>query len=419
MDGDYRYLKRRNTRSVLNLKGRSLKTILENGENKEDNTGIRDSKSENSGTNGSNSTYPHEPTKNSDHKTEDINVNNRQVCINSDNSSGKMAELGDIENLFKKYGKSKQTLYALEPSTFSGSTYENATEWIQKFEDYCTIQNITDYKEKSVIFSALLKSGAHCWYKNLKEADKETWDKLKNSFLTSYGESNKWISQFRLEQRVLRDNENVDSFIQDMTSLAVQAGVPSSELSRCLIRALPDDLKWQVIAFNPKTVEETIERILLAESSCKWKTKQECNTVEERISSHRTNDMLETLSKKMAELEVSFSECKKNLPTRETQQHDKQFRPPCKICGKNNHVEARCFRNRRGRGTFSRYRGRGQRQYRPEYAPPGQPYGLYPHQFHPPQPAYQTPQNGYQQQPQDRMQMVQEQQFQAPYPKNE
>ena len=98
-----------------------------------------------------------------------------------------------------------------------------------------------------------------------------------------------------------------------MTNLSLLAGMSSDELSKSLIRGLPDDLKWQVVAFNPKTMEDTVERILLAESSYQWKTKEHCNTIEERLVTQRTNDVLEKLTQKIAELESSLEGCKKTL----------------------------------------------------------------------------------------------------------
>ena len=60
---------------------------------------------------------------------------------------------------------------------------ENASEWMNKFEDYCEIQKISEDKEKILIFAALLKSGAHCWFKNLTHEKNETWDNVKKIVL--------------------------------------------------------------------------------------------------------------------------------------------------------------------------------------------------------------------------------------------
>ena len=53
-------------------------------------------------------------------------------------------------------------------------------------------------------------------------------------------------------------------------------------------------------------MEGTVERILLAESSYQGKTRDHCNTMEERLATQRTNDVLEKLTQKIAELESSL-----------------------------------------------------------------------------------------------------------------
>ena len=234
-------------------------------------------------------------------------------------------------------------------------------QWINKFEDYCEIQKISEDKEKILIFSALLKSGAHCWFKNLSDG-KKTWDSVKNYFKESYGDSNKWICNYRLENRKLKPGENFEKYIEDMTNLSLLAGMSSDELSKSLIRGLPDDLKWQVVAFNPKTIEDTVERILLAESSYQWKTKEHCNTVEERLVTQRTNDVLEKLTQKIAELESSLEGCKKTLyeQNRTVDTNPQKFRSSttyrkCRYCGKDNHAEVNCYsRDNQQNTTYNR-----------------------------------------------------------------
>ena len=123
----------------------------------------------------------------SDHTIQDI-IKKHPLPLgnNSDNCGTENSDTKDImavnkqemEGLFKKFVKTK-TIHALDPNTFSGNTNDNANEWINKFEDYCEIQKISEDKEKILIFSALLKSGAHCWFKNLSDGKKQHGTVLK------------------------------------------------------------------------------------------------------------------------------------------------------------------------------------------------------------------------------------------------
>ncbi len=383
MSGNQRYLQRVDTRQNTDLTNQTIQDILqtnqlpdplndtESSDNDSSDTDSIDTVIDNLLTDIVNSEDNNSNTDtNGDEHSEGDNPSDSDTLINKT-----MATTADIEGLFKKFVKTKtQTINALDPETFSGNTQENANEWINKFEDYCTIQKITDESEKTLIFAALLKSGAHCWYNNLSDTKKQTWAALKTSFKDSYGDSNKWICQYRIENRKLKQGETCDKYIEDMTNLSLLAGMKQDELSKCLIRGLPEDLKWNVIAFNPKTIEDTIERILLAESSYTWKLKEQCNTMEERLVTHRINENIEKLSGKFAELESNFQECKKSIAEQAKKEDMKTPRPhngnastyrACRICGRNNHTEARCFQRDR--------RPRGNQYYQPP-PPPAQPY---------------------------------------------
>ena len=66
-----------------------------------------------------------------------------------------------------------------------------------------------------------------------------------------------------------------------MTELSLLVGMEDNEFQKCLIRGLPEQLKWHVVGFNPKTVEETVQRILLGDATLQWSTKKnEINAVE-------------------------------------------------------------------------------------------------------------------------------------------
>ena len=139
-------------------------------------------------------------------------------------------------------------------------------------------------------------------------------------------------------------------------------GISRDELSKSLIRGLHDDLKWQIVAFNPKTIEDTVERIILTESSCQWKTKGHCNTAGERISTQRTNDVFEKLMQKIAELESSLEACKKSLyeQNRTDDNNHQKFscsttNRRCRYCGKDNHGTIKYYsRDNRQTTTYNR-----------------------------------------------------------------
>ena len=63
-----------------------------------------------------------------------------------------------------------------------------------------------------------------------------------------------------LRKQNIKPGENCEDYIEDLTNMNLLAGMNSDELSQSLIRRLPDNLKWQIVDFNHKTMEDTVER---------------------------------------------------------------------------------------------------------------------------------------------------------------
>ena len=49
----------------------------------------------------------------------------------------------------------------------------------------------------------------------------------------------------------------------DMSDLSLLVGIGETELSKALIRRLPLKVRLYVVSFNPTTLNETIQRLLL------------------------------------------------------------------------------------------------------------------------------------------------------------
>ena len=176
------------------------------------------------------------------------------------------ASAAEVEVLLKKYSPTKSPkLHVLEPCTFGGTVNENARQWIQKFCNYATLNKIEE-KEKILVFETLLTNSAQCWYENLADQYKNKWDDLHKLFKETYFNSNSWFNSQRVENRKLRPGESCTTYINNLIELSQLSGLTDVELSKAIIRGLPDKLKFQVISHNPKTLDETVQRILLSES---------------------------------------------------------------------------------------------------------------------------------------------------------
>ena len=64
-----------------------------------------------------------------------------------------------------------------------------------------------------------------------------------------------------------------------MCGLAILVGIEDTDLSKTLIRGLLTRLKWHVVSFNPTTLSETIQRILLGEATLSFEDNEHINVV--------------------------------------------------------------------------------------------------------------------------------------------
>ena len=205
----------------------------------------------------------------------------------------------EVEALLREYRNNKPR--SAEPGVFTGGISENAREWLNNFESYASLNDLSE-KDKILTFSLLLKAGAKLFFNNIPEHECKSWNNIKECFKATYLDSNKWIISQRIENKRLLPGESCEKYISDMTELSLLVGMEDNEFQKCLIRGLPEQLKWHVVGFNPKTVEETVQRILLGDATLQWATKKiEINAVEAK--DWKMADILEKMSTRLDALE--------------------------------------------------------------------------------------------------------------------
>ena len=260
----------------------------------------------------------------------------------TDDSDEMAVSAVDVERLLKKYSQTKSKLHALEPSTFGGTVNENARQWIQKFCNYATLNKIEE-KEKILVFETLLTNSAQCWYENLEDQHKNKWDDLLKAFKETYFNSNSWFNSQRVENRKLRPGESCTTYINNLIELSQLSGLTDVELSKAIIRGLPDKLKFQVISHNPKTLDETVQRILLSESMMPANNGEDSMlcSLEDRVITSKLDSFTTKLTSTLDEIEKSFKSLKDSATN--YSKPNKQIFVRCGICNRTNHVEDDCY----------------------------------------------------------------------------
>ncbi|MGL1886777.1 MAG: hypothetical protein OCD76_09695, partial [Reichenbachiella sp.] len=314
----------------------------------------------------------------------DYDLEEEEEVDEPDNLENMAATSAEIETLMKKYTTQKVKLHALEPFTFGGSINENSRDWIKKFENYTTL-NKTPEADKLIMFETLLTKSASCWFTNLKEDKKKTWIVLKKQFEDTYFNSNSWVNSQRIENRKLRPGETCSNYINDLIELSQLTGLSDSELSKAILRGLPSSLRHQVVAHNPQTINETVQRVILSEAMMNESSPDAVCTLDDSAITSKLDSFVNTLTSSLDGIEKSFKNYKdlaenvsKNNSINATHptircticgktNHTEEncFSKQCSICGKRNHTADTCFYKQQNNGQFRfNQRPRGRRQYR-------------------------------------------------------
>ena len=137
-----------------------------------------------------------------------------------------------------------------------------------------------------------------------------------------------------------------------MSDLALLVGIGEEELSKALIRGLPAKLRWHVVSFNPTTLSETIQRILLGEATLSFDDNEHINVVSENGMATTVQRMDERLDK----LEDLLKSCQLSRTVYPAEQNDQPLQRPfglnCRTCGRNSHKSSECFRSSYGNPSW-------------------------------------------------------------------
>ena len=189
------------------------------------------------------------------------------------------ATKADMETMFSKIN-SKQNTRGLEPNNYYGLSSENAKDWLNRFQNFAALSGLEDEK-KILTFRLLLKGAGSTWFDNLSDNDAKDFDTVVQKFKDTFmNQSKNWINTHRLETRKLQPKETCEAYINEIVNIANQIDLTEKETTKALIRGLPSTMRAQIIAFNPTTLDDTIQRIYLSEASQRLQQNEELSALE-------------------------------------------------------------------------------------------------------------------------------------------
>ena len=117
-------------------------------------------------------------------------------------------------------------------------------------------------------------------------------------------------------------------------------------------RTTSEKLRWHVVSFNPTTLSETIQRILLGDATLSFDDNEHINVVSENGMATTVQRMDERLDK----LEDHLKSCQLSRTTYPAEQNDqplqRSFGFNCRTCGRNGHTSSECFRSSYGNPSW-------------------------------------------------------------------
>ena len=105
---------------------------------------------------------------------------------------------------------------------------------------------------------------------------------------------------------MLLSTESADKYITYMCNSALLVGIEDTELSKTLIRGLPTRLKWHVVSFNPTALSETIQSILLGETTLSFGVNEQINDV---VSDNGITTTVQRMDERLDRLEYILKSC--------------------------------------------------------------------------------------------------------------
>lgn len=169
-------------------------------------------------------------------------------------STTNKAALSSLQDSIEAGKKSNKI--ALKPECFTGSTEEDANQWLDFYERIATINNWTVELQLHA-FPLYLKAVAGSWFLTLAEDIKTDLARLKTAFKERFAAGpHNWILSQQLGTRKQRPDEPLDAYVADIIRPCKRLCLADADSMRYFIEGLQSDLQVYVALQRPKTLQE-------------------------------------------------------------------------------------------------------------------------------------------------------------------
>jgi Retrotransposon gag protein len=156
---------------------------------------------------------------------------------------------------------------SLIPLPFHGRTTERAENWVDNFEAWTKFARISDEEQKIAAMTLLLRDSARLWIDSLNPKP-TTFTQLSAMFRSNFKRDDTagWRDVAQLWTIVQRQNQNVESFINEIEEKGAKCKADQDQLRICALNGLLPYLKEAVIMQDIKSLACIKRYAMLKES---------------------------------------------------------------------------------------------------------------------------------------------------------
>jgi len=154
----------------------------------------------------------------------------------------------------------------LLPDPFSGAPKKDAAEFWRRLETYLEYKR-SDNGDKLRLATAMFVLTARDWFESLSEERKGTFAHLKAAFAEKFIQPAilKWQSANDIFTKQQMQSETVDEYANRIKNLGKRIEFNDSTLMFALLNGLKPAIKGEVLAKNPQSFAEAVDRARLAD----------------------------------------------------------------------------------------------------------------------------------------------------------
>ena len=181
------------------------------------------------------------------------------------------------------------------PKRFSGLSYEDVTDFIERFERYSKFYGWTNAKKLSAI-ALLLEGPALAWFHTVPDETRNDYNSVITALRQRFASPNEqFLQRQELNERKQGNGESLTSYTEDIIRRCSRLGLNDTNRMNCFISGLNDDLKSHVILNRPTTFEEA-ESLTRLKDAVSKSTK--CIKAESHGSTKLINQIQDLLNEK-------------------------------------------------------------------------------------------------------------------------